>query len=73
MAWKSGSNEVRQSGNDIYVNNEKAGYQSGNEYHVNGDTYRESGGDVYCNNERVGYRTGDGDIRMNDGSLWSER
>ena len=73
MPWRSGSNEVRQNGRDIYVNNDKVGYQSGNEYRINGNTYRESGGDVYCNNERVGYRTGDGDIRMNDGSLWKNR
>lgn len=73
MAWKSGSNEVRQGGKDIYVNNNKSGYQSGSDYRVNGDSYRESGGDIYRNNEKVGYRTGDGDIRMNDGSLWKNK
>lgn len=73
MAWKSGDNEVRTSGSDVYVNNERAGYVSGNDYRINGETYRVSGGDVYRNNERVGYVCGDGDIRMNDGSLWKYR
>ena len=73
MAWKSGSDEVRTSGKDVYVNNKRAGYVSGNDYRINGDTYRVSGGDVYRNNERVGYVCGDGDIRMNDGTLWKSR
>lgn len=73
MAWKSGSKEVRRGGNDVYVNNKKSGYVSGNDYRVGGDTYNERGGDIYRNNERVGYRTGDGDVRMKDGSLWKNK
>lgn len=73
MAWKSGNTEVRTSGKDVYVNNERSGYVSGEDYRINGETYRVSGGDVYRNNERVGYVCGDGDIRMNDGTLWKNR
>lgn len=70
MAWKSNSGEFRTGGKDVYIGNSRVGYVSGNEVVIRGDRYRISGGDVYRNNERVGYVCGDGDIRLNDGTLW---
>lgn len=63
--------EVR--GGDVYCNNSKVGYVSGNELVIGNNrvSVHPHDGDVYVNGQNVGYKTGDGDYRSRgDRSLW---
>lgn len=71
--WTDGNNTYEIRGGDVYRNNERVGYVSGNELKIDGNTvsFHPHDGDLYVNNQNVGYRTGDGHYRIrSDRSEW---